>query len=147
MLYTMGFWKEVNASKMMAIRCLFLVFMDQKGLVATFSRKKISTLSHTIWGFVIAPESHSLTCKSVDGGQSYDQVNNCPKATFTAERPISSAEILQGSHVTAQSEVQEVELTERKRRGWLVQGTSQGQILHVQLLLECRQKQTRRKTK
>lgn len=33
----MGFWKEVNASKMTAIQCLSLVFMDQKGLLATFS--------------------------------------------------------------------------------------------------------------
>lgn len=82
-----------------------------------------------------------------DGTQSHDQVNNFPKAVFTVERPVNSAEILQGSHLTPQSKVQEVELTEQKRRGWLVQGTSEGQFLHVQLLLEYRQGQTRSKIK
>lgn len=37
MLYTMGFWEDVNVSKMTANQCLSLVFVDQKGLVVTFS--------------------------------------------------------------------------------------------------------------
>lgn len=143
----MGFWKEVNVSKMTANQWLSLVFVDQKGLVASFSWKKISALPQNILWFVAAPASHSLTCMDADGTPSHDQVNNFPKSMFTVERPVNSAEILQGSHLTPQSKVQEVELTEQKRRGWLVHGTSEGQFLHVQLLLEYRQRQTRGKIK
>lgn len=62
--------------------------------------------------FVIAPESCSLTCMGTDGTQSCNQTNKFPKAMLSVERPISSAEILQGSHATPQSKVQEVELIE-----------------------------------